>query len=223
MNPGGKTERSLKRHLDLVLLCICVAVFVLAWAKFLLPLLWLYLADYGARLVVIALIVWAVGTASLRVGPRRPLAALGCAVLVVAATLFWDQLLIRSGLSFSPLLDWRYPAIFDPTLRWGDAVFGIVLVAISEELVFRLLPARIGNAKHWPTWGLYLVSMFLFAAIHLPQGFTKFLLAAGFGLMAMWLYRRFGSIWLPIGAHYTVDLVLFSEIGCWMNVRDCGG
>lgn len=209
------------RNRDLILLGLCVALFVLSWLKFFLPPLWLYLADYVSRAAIILLIVFVIGRGPF-IGLMRDPAWAALSILGVASmTLVWDQALIRSGVYFPPIVDWHYPLIQDPVLRWGDAVFGIALVAISEEAVFRSLPARIGEKKDWNVWVIYGVSTLLFAAIHLPQGVTKFLFAAGFGLMAMWLYRRFGSLWVPIAAHYLVDLVLFSEIGCWMNVRAC--
>ena len=206
----------------IVLFLGCIAIFMVGWLKFLLPPPGLYLADYALRTTIILLVLWMTGGAALRGSIKSPARAIVLVLIVWYATLCVDQLarfVFPSGPFF---VNWLYPMILNPTLRWGDAVIGIALVALSEEMVFRYLPAKIGAARKWSTRHIYVVSIATFALIHAPQGVAPIFVTVIFGAMAMALYRHHQSLWPPIMAHYLVDLVLFSDIGCWMNVRACG-
>ncbi len=206
-------------HRWIVLFLGCVAIFMVGWLKFLLPPLGLYLADYALRITIILLVLWTTGGAVLRGSIKSPVRAIVVVLIVWYATLCVDQLM-RFVFPPAPFfVNWLYPIIPDPTLRWGDAIMGIALVAVSEEMVFRYLPAKIGAARGWVTRHIYIVSIVTFALIHAPQGIAVIFVTVIFGAMAMALYRRHQNLWSPIMAHYLVDLVLFSDIGCWMNVR----
>ncbi len=206
----------------IVLFFGCIAIFMVGWLKFMLPPLGLYLADYALRTVIILLVLWMTGGAVLQGSIKSPVRAVFLVLIVCYATLSVDQM---ARFVFPPVpffVNWLYPTIPNATLRWGDAVIGIALVAVSEEMVFRYLPAKIGAVRGWPTRYIYIVSIATFALIHAPQGFAPICVTVIFGAMAMALYRYHHSLWPTIMAHYLVDLVLFSDIGCWMNVRACG-
>ena len=98
-----------------------------------------------------------------------------------------------------------------------------MLVAFSEEAIFRALFAWVWSKKGWGVPSLYAASTLVFALLHAPQGLVSVLDAALFGVMAMWLYRRSGSLWPPIVVHYLVDLVAFSKLGCFLGVASCLG
>ena len=91
----------------------------------------------------------------------------------------------------------------------GVLLFNILLIALlpafSEELCFRgtlqTLFGENGRNKHVAVW----VSAILFSAIHFQfYGFVpRMLLGALFGYLLLWS----GSLWLPILAHFTNNLM----------------
>ena len=205
----------------LPIFCVCMALFVIGWLKFLLPTLGIYIADYSVRVVICSIILIVAGSAPFHGEIRNPLKAGIAILLAVWITLQIENLIYALTPAMPLLIAWPFPPIDDPVLRWGDAVFGVALVAVSEELVFRFLPNRIGRDRGWQVWKIYLMSALTFAVIHAPQGIVRVLDAAVFSLLAMALFRRFGSLWVSIAVHFLVDFVLFSDVACWANVRTC--
>ncbi len=206
---------------DVHVLYVCIALFVFGWLKFLLPVLGVYVADYLLRAVICSIILLGIGLEPFRSKLLDPVKAGLSGLLAVWLTLQIENLIYALIPATPILIGWPFPGIADPALRWIDAVFGVALVAVSEELVFRFLPNRIGRDRGWHVWQIYLMSVLTFAFIHAPQGIVRVLDAAIFGLLAMALFRRFGSLWVPIAVHFLVDFVLFSDVACWANVRTC--
>lgn len=206
---------------SLAVFYVCTALFVIGWLRFLLPPLGIYATDYILRMIIIAVIFGGIGFAALKGRLRDPWWAAITGLLVGGIMLQSENLIYALTPPVPLLIGWPFPTIEDRILRWCDAIFGVALVALSEELVFRYLPARAGAGRGWTVRQIYLVSVVAFAAIHAPQGIVRVLDTAIFGLFAMGLYRRHGSLWVPVAVHYLVDLVLFSDIACWLNVRSC--
>lgn len=193
-------------------LVLLVALFYAGWAKFALPPLELYLADYTQRLLLVALafpVLRQALTRPLALGRPRHwlLAGLGATAIILidlqTQALPWrgtfDNLLFQGADFPSP-----------PTPWWNtlDLTFGLALVAVSEELVFRA-----AWAEAWHTrgpLGLYLGSTLAFACLHLPQGLADTAIAALWGLLLMLLYRRSASLPLVIGVHYLADVWYFA-------------
>ncbi len=94
-------------------------------------------------------------------------------------------------------------------LKIFDLTIGLVLGAISEELVFRKLSTEVLVTRISNRFYLYIVSSLLFAAIHLPQKPDVPLTAFLAGLILLSLYRRTGNLWVPIAAHYLANLYFF--------------
>lgn len=79
-----------------------------------------------------------------------------------------------------------------------------VIAPLAEEIVFRGV-LFLGLARSMGAVPAALLSSVVFAAVHVQDtlGGTLFLggYAFVFGLFACWLLRRYGTLWLPIGAH----------------------
>ena len=198
-----------------------VAFLVFCWVKFLLPPVGVYVADYLSRIIVLVAILRVVGWAPFRGRLERPVAAALFGFAVYYGFLLLDQITLATFPEGPFFMNWLYPTIENDYLQWGDAIFGVALVALSEELVFRYLPLRLGQVHRWSSLKIYVVSVISCAMYHAPQGFVQVLDAGIFGVFAMFLYRRFGSLWLPIAVHFSINLVLFSDIACWIHVRAC--
>lgn len=164
---AGLLEKFKKPELSIFIFCVILGT--AAWAKFLLPPLGLYLSDYLSRLIIIVVVLSACGAGAFFERVRSPVLAAVAVASACYLTLLLDQLSLMS-ISLGPMfVNWLYPAIGDPVLRWGDAVFGVALVALHEELVYRYLPVRIGNNRQWSTRTVYALSVIAFALLHLPR------------------------------------------------------
>jgi len=206
-NPGSLIQK------DLALLGLVSAPFFLNDFAFMATetaTAWLA-ADYGSKILALALLF---GLAPLRqavagtaVLPRAPLESVVltavCAAFVIAAD--W---LLRSAvdIEIAALVLFKYPSLDSPILYWTDITFGLALTAASEELVFRGLFARL-MARAFPgAAAMAVASAAFFALIHWSLGVASLAVAFVAGLALMALYRRTGSLWPPMAAHYLVNL-----------------
>ena len=96
--------------------------------------------------------------------------------------------------------------LLDGPLFVLDQSFGLLLTAVSEELIFRTLAFRIIGGT---TARRVLLSALAFSAIHWGSGPGDLLGSLGFGLLAGWHYARFADVRLLIAAHFLIDLYLF--------------
>lgn len=115
-----------------------------------------------------------------------------------------------------------YRTITLESIFWLDMTLGLVLVAISEEWVFRQLAHRRGALLGHSPARIDFESSAAFALIHLPGGFTSVGVTFIFGLIAMNLYRRTGAFFLLVLIHYFVNLASFSGATAWFVERVVG-
>lgn len=96
-------------------------------------------------------------------------------------------------------------ALGAPGLAQLAAWAAIVAIApVGEEIVFRGI-VFLGLSRWLGPVPAALISSVVFGLIHVQADVTATLFMAGyavpFGLLACWLLHRFGSLWVPIGAH----------------------
>ncbi len=90
--------------------------------------------------------------------------------------------------------------------EWLGVLPALLLAALLEELLFRWLPLAGLAPLISPAWLLWPLALF-FGLLHWPQGWWG---VAGTALAAMWLALLFlltGSIWPPLVAHYTMNVM----------------
>lgn len=137
----------------------------------------------------------------------------------LAIVINWSFVLI-AALILAWILGEIYGA-FLPSLRLGfyprpegwlnlfDLTFGIALVAVHEELVFRralrLALTGLGDGK-----AMIMVSALLFGAFHWWTGIPNVFYATVFGVVAMLIYCQAGALWPIVAIHYLADLVAFT-------------
>ncbi|WP_240536394.1 MULTISPECIES: CPBP family intramembrane glutamic endopeptidase [Bradyrhizobium] len=94
-------------------------------------------------------------------------------------------------------------------------VVGLILVAASEEIIFRRLLRN--TARPYLGDGAFavLITSLMFGAHHWWSGVGNILLATIFGILFMVMYWRSGALWPVVLAHYLVDLVAFAGIWRW--------
>src|SRR4051812_13567143 len=155
---------------------LAYAVFILNDVLFIRTTDWpTYLAiDYGSRFLALAFLL--LPRAPRRVALQRESLHVGhgCAFILVVGVVLWDRLL---GAGFLQLLAntlgnsrlTHFPAL-PFGIRQFDAVVGVLLVAISEEVLCRRVAKVVLRAYLANDTQVILVSALLFAAMHWSQG-----------------------------------------------------
>jgi membrane protease YdiL (CAAX protease family) len=91
-----------------------------------------------------------------------------------------------------------------------DNVFGIALVAYSEETVFRRCALRLLRRYFNNKWVLVVISSVLFGAYHWWTGVGNIAEAVLVGILLMLFYQRSKALWPVVLAHYLTDIVEFA-------------
>ncbi|MDH5771787.1 MAG: CPBP family intramembrane metalloprotease [Rhodospirillaceae bacterium] len=172
--------------------------------------------DYAFRIVQLIIIYFyppfreAVSGAIFNAMPRLGglLAALFAALLVLSAY----QL---SGLFFYDLfggagaVSFKYPEIEHSGIKLFDLTFGLALVAVSEEIIYRALLAALVFRYLPGTFWVVVLSSVIFAFIHWAHGPSNVIAAFVSGVIFMILYLRTRSLLPPMLAHYIANFVHF--------------
>ena len=102
-----------------------------------------------------------------------------------------------------------YPRL-DGWLYFFDVVFGIALVAYSEETVFRRCAGHIFKPYFGDSFGLVIVTSLLFGAYHWWTGVGNVVEAALMGVLLMLFLQRSVALWPVVLGHYLVDIADFA-------------
>ena len=143
---------------------------------------------------------------------------------LVTISKFW-LVLLSTGLIliFAPFNELFF-GLFDPynNLKWNyfpltknlylkifDLTVGLILVAVAEGLIFRKLFLEVLTKQRFSNISVYLISSSLFALLHLYQSVQITIGAFIAGLVLMYVYKKSGTLWVPIVSHYLVNLYFF--------------
>lgn len=168
--------------------------------------------DYGSRFLAIGIILYLF---------RRKIsvpAEFGLKSIPFRTGLVWVLVLAITGV----LIDqagWRFfervlpftqlasmPKIGNPLVRTFDLTFGVTLVAVSEEMVFRgYCYSALHDRMSSPV--LVLASAVLFGLIHWSTGLHAIISTALWGILPMVAMIRTRSVLPAMIAHYITDLV----------------
>lgn len=180
--------------------------------------------DFAFRTAVLVLLATTPGlrdvvTGFLRYKGRLSVLATWVAGLCVSAYLIWVLEFFLDEL----IGGWRlfsYPAIDSTPLFVLDITFGLALVALTEEAVFRAGFLIIGRARNWSPLAVLLISSAVFALVHWSLGVGNVIAAFVTGIAFMVATMRTGSLLPAVAAHYLVNLVLFFPPGLPQSLFD---
>lgn len=155
-----------------------------------------------------------------------PLHYIAIVILSLALSLALNNLIIIGNLSaYSETYTDTMTTLYSASLPMQIIALGI-LVPICEELVFRgLIYKRIRENSTFVAAMLY--SSLIFGVFH--ANFVQMLYGFFLGIMLVWVYEKYGSIWAPILAHMVMNLlsVLATEYKVyeWLakDIRYIGG
>ncbi len=204
-----------------LLLLLCAAVLFTGWVKFLFDDYTVYILDYLFRAICLTVIFWNCSLIDLAAPPSRWIRT-----LVLTAIVFYVDLTIFQAYRYfqvpEPLFyNHLFPRLENALFLYFDLTVGLALVALSEEIVFRYLFAKLGKHRGWSTATLYITSSIAFGLLHLPQGLALVTFASITGFIFMFLYRFTDSLWPVVTVHYLFNLLVFSKAGCEWGVTGC--
>ena len=101
------------------------------------------------------------------------------------------------------------PYDIDSPLAFWDYWFGLALVAVSEEVIFRGLALSACRKLKLHPILIFILPAVIFALIHWSSGSRNMVLAFSFGLILMVPTYRTGSVIPAIIGHYVANLYLF--------------
>ncbi len=174
---------------------------------------WL-IADYGQRIIVIAVILF---LPPLRSAVRNAIRFNLSVFHFLAAPLFIAFLVIASHFvievpiyrAFPEAVLFKYPPPTSDVLHAFDLSIGLVMVAVSEEFTFRVLVPRFLSNHIGSATVVLVLSSLLFGLIHWSHGPGSVTVAFIAGLMWMVLVRRSGSVVPAIISHFLANLWFF--------------
>ncbi|NVK17257.1 MAG: CPBP family intramembrane metalloprotease [Methylocystaceae bacterium] len=187
-------------------------LFYLGWVKFMAPGVGPYYVDYALRLVMLVFI-WPERHILLEKPSRPKFWLIGLYVVVLVFYIWSDEKLYsnETALAFDQAFfkTSTYPAIHDPVLFWFDMTIGLMMVAITEEYIYRYKLNEVLKGLHKGLAARYLITAILFSLIHLPQGMISLGQTFLWGLFLFYLYQKSRSLQFVIILHFLTNFVVF--------------
>jgi CAAX protease family protein len=119
----------------------------------------------------------------------------------------WARRTINTALPASVL--GAYPQL-SGWLYLLDVVFGLALVAYSEEIVFRRCARHVFQTYLGDGYPMVLLTSLLFGAYHWWTGAGNIVEATMMGVLLMLFFRRSAALWPVVLGHYLTDIVDFA-------------
>ncbi len=96
-------------------------------------------------------------------------------------------------------------------LPWFDITVGLILVAVSEEFVFRAVVFDSLSRRKFSTPAIVILSSIAFGLVHISSGIPHALVTMILGSVFMMVYIRKQSLWSLVLAHYVINLWAYSD------------
>ncbi len=176
-----------------------------------------YCIDYGTRVFVLCLcFAWPL-TRSLTLEQLTPRSSILAAVLCI----FFLPVMGRLAHHFLevPFVQvtelqglFVFHTLSNPTFYWLDLTLGLLLVAISEELVFRKIAMRWLESAGRSPIQIVVISATIFSLIHWGSGPGRLIYTFVSGLFYMIAYLRLRRLWPLVLAHWIENFMVFGPV-----------
>ena len=179
---------------------------------------WLFWDYVGVKLFPLGLALWliyrqkmAAAEFGLRTGSALQALIMFLLVALVGTTIDQNGYQLTAGLpDYGPL--GGMPEITDAGWNWLDLTFGLMLVGICEELVFRgFLHTFISRYTRNP-YAIVLISSLAFGLIHWSLGLQAMLITSIIGAVFMMAYIRTRSLPPLMLAHFIINFIDFAGV-----------
>jgi uncharacterized protein len=137
---------------------------------------------------------------------------------------FWQIVLWIVGISvalrlsqwLSDLINKAFPAtilgVYPRTDGWPhffDLAFGLALVAVSEEIIFRRCTRHVLQPLLGDGYVAVIAASLVFGCYHWWAGLGNVVLTVIIGTLLMLMFRRSVALWPVVLAHYFADIIAF--------------
>jgi membrane protease YdiL (CAAX protease family) len=120
------------------------------------------------------------------------------------------KLFIAKLPGYSPL--GGMPEIMSPVWNWIDLTFGLLMVGICEEVVFRGFLRSLISRYTENTFAITILSSVAFGFIHWSLGMHAVIISAAIGVVFMIAYLRTSSLPAIMLAHFAINFIDFAGV-----------
>lgn len=206
---------SLKREHDLFILLALIIPFYLNDFPFIIlqrsfgP---FYFVDVFTRVLTLTILVFAVEWDEIKSVLPRPKWTMLIALLIMLGLEFGTKNVIDTffGSTFSGTILYSFPEYPNQFLRYLDLTFGIFLVSISEELIFRFYLVKFFKSRSCSLGFTVLASSLIFATMHWATGVVNVIHCFLFGVMVSTYYVKTKNLITCMVLHTVVNFLIFS-------------
>ena len=104
------------------------------------------------------------------------------------------------------------PAIANPVWDWIDLTFGLMMVGVFEELIFRSYMYTFLKRYTRSPFAIVLISSAAFGLIHWSLGLHALVITSIIGALFMAAYLRTRSLPAIMLAHFAINFIDFSGV-----------
>jgi len=171
--------------------------------------------DYGSRILAILIMSYLV------LRKKSSFSDFGLAKIGIRPFILWSLVLSGAGIFIDQVLSgylakilpqaqlFHYPEITNHFIKVFDLTFGILLVSVSEETIFRGYYVSVLRPHFKNEVVFVAVSSILFGLIHWSHGLSSIGSTALSGILPLISVIRTGSILPALVAHYVTDFIWF--------------
>jgi membrane protease YdiL (CAAX protease family) len=179
---------------------------------------WLFIDYVGVKLFPFLVVLWLIQSKKMRVSEfgltTQTIPSFLVVFLVVALVgTIIDQngyQIVAKLPGYSPL--GGMPAITNPVWNWIDLTFGLFMVGIFEELIFRGYMYTFISRYTRSSFAIVVISAVAFGLIHWSLGLHDILITSTIGAVFMVAYLRMRSLPAIMLAHFAVNFIDFAGI-----------
>ncbi len=179
---------------------------------------WLFIDYVGVKLFPFLVVLWLIQSKKMRVSEfgltTQTIPSFLVVFLVVALVgTIIDQngyQIVAKLPGYSPL--GGMPAITNPVWNWIDLTFGLFMVGIFEELIFRGYMHTFISRYTKSSFAIVVISAVAFGLIHWSLGLHDILITSTIGAVFMVAFLRMRSLPAIMLAHFAVNFIDFAGI-----------
>lgn len=168
--------------------------------------------DYGVRFILILGVVLVYEAGAMGPPPSRVFWQKAASIFVIAALGEWFLVFGEVFLSdfLPPYFEYFSPPVIrDRYLLTLDLTLGIMLVAISEELVFRRMVFSLLERFGFGKASVLFFSSVLFALVHITSGLDSLIFTFLHGLIFGTAFQLTGRLSVCVALHYMGNFLVF--------------
>jgi len=179
---------------------------------------WLFVDYAGVKLFPFLVVFWLIRSKKMRASEfGLTTQTMPSFLSVFLAVAFVGTVIDQNGYQliaklpgYSPL--GGMPAISNPIWDWIDLTFGLLMVGILEELVFRGYMHTFISRYTQSPFAIVMISSIAFGLIHWSLGLHVILITSTIGAVFMIAYLRTRSLPAIMFAHFAVNFIDFAGV-----------